>query len=531
MKKTTLLSIMLLGMLSAQAQVKNAVTPYSSDVVTTQPAGTLHANQYTNYYHYRSFMGYEDSGYENGQLGSYVVGDDGSVYIQNPVSQISNGAWIKGEKAGGDTIVFHTPQAIYSNTGITGEMTLYATRLVLKNSTFAVDQNDTDMKFILRGDSLYQVGKSNASDVFGVTDASGSWQSIYGVTWGFEYSEQKDKKITVPAEAKMNGEDYTFEWQGDSTLEAVKTKVTFDGNDIYVLNPGNSSDDEWLKGTKNAAGQYVFPSLQYIGVNRSTNNYEYILGGTPKKVTDDSGKAHNSLTATANIAFSVNNDTLSTNQVLAINKGKDYINTQNVFTSPRLYKYSESKSAPAAPSFIDFDAYDTGYGFGDIIFSLPALDVKGSPIDKDKLYYNIYYDDKVLTMSGSNGYTCFSEPTTDIPYDFSDERTFNITANGARHVFMFLTNNFDSIGVQQLYKNDTTVLKSKIMYYNKNTKSTSVVDGIKGIVSSNGNSDTVIRTEYFDMSGRMVTPTSKGLYIRRDILRDGKSESKKVILR
>ena len=103
---------------------------------------------------------------------------------------------------------------------------------------------------------------------------------------------------------------------------------------------------------------------------------------------------------------------------------------------------------------------------------------------------------------------------TDVPYDYWDS---SINSFGPEHEVLLFIMEMESIGVQAKYVNlDGTVTKSEIATY--------YTSGNISVEHSE-----VVRTEWYDLTGRRLGEPSEGLMIRKDIYPDGSMTTRKVI--
>lgn len=157
--------------------------PQTTDPIVKRPQGRLMKNQVRKA---MSFYSTGSGAYIDSvdyYIGDYVMGDDGSVYLKNPFTFFPTQSYLKLDRLEGDTLVARMPQAIYRE-----DDTYYVSRLVLKSGnqgmTYGYEQNadgsfNTDMKFLLRGDTLTMLGGETAGDypevILGLTTLQGNW--------------------------------------------------------------------------------------------------------------------------------------------------------------------------------------------------------------------------------------------------------------------------------------------------------------------------------------------------------------------
>ena len=98
------------------------------------------------------------------------------------------------------------------------------------------------------------------------------------VSCGLRRASETDVLVTLPAGVEL--EEYTLfqvGWDGENDILYEGTKlVAFDGNDVYVQGLAYYFEDAYVKGTLNAAGQYVFESGQFVGEDEY--GPEYLVG-------------------------------------------------------------------------------------------------------------------------------------------------------------------------------------------------------------------------------------------------------------
>lgn len=90
-----------------------AMAQNESELIT-QPAAGKTVNLYRTTTGYESVYYYGIPHESTGDWQRLVFGDDGAVYLENPINSIYTKTWIKGYRAEGDTIAFQLPQPIYA---------------------------------------------------------------------------------------------------------------------------------------------------------------------------------------------------------------------------------------------------------------------------------------------------------------------------------------------------------------------------------------------------------------------------------
>ena len=120
----TLICVSLLAIMSLQAQSQNAWGRVSNqfnrmekvseneDLIVEQPEGKVYKNLYSYAEGFYSMWGVIFDGKKDGVARDLVIADDGTFYIQNPMTFFPTNSWIKGHRTVGDTVVVKLPQII-----------------------------------------------------------------------------------------------------------------------------------------------------------------------------------------------------------------------------------------------------------------------------------------------------------------------------------------------------------------------------------------------------------------------------------
>lgn len=96
------------------ALCSTATLAQQQDSLITQPAPGETINLYRTTTGYESVYYYAVDHQSTGDWQRMVFGEDGAVYLENPINSIYTQTWIKGYRTEGDTIAFQLPQAIFS---------------------------------------------------------------------------------------------------------------------------------------------------------------------------------------------------------------------------------------------------------------------------------------------------------------------------------------------------------------------------------------------------------------------------------
>lgn len=494
----------------------------SADTVTVNPpAGRLLDNMYVTSSGYG--LGWGSIYFQNvdGGLGGVVEGDDGAVYVKAPISQayvwMLGTPWIKCEKAEGDTIVMHTPQLYAIDAGDP----YYIQRLTVDatGSTYVVDSVDTDIRFVWRNDTLTQVDDCLA----GLTDATGEW--FYMGDYGIVYTVNNDAVATIPdgfasqtvemtyksnaadlsATTSQNIEMYA-DPEGDS-FEAyftnLETALLTSPIKAQLVDSDDDDDDDDDDTTR-----LVVSGGQYLGIDATYNAHVYALTAAARIDSTDSKPFFN-YDLVPSIEFMTVDEDADTARAewpsaLLINCGRQNLSIISEFAAPVLVAKSYDAAVPADPIFTSEDVrHSTNFDL--LHFTIPTTDVDGNEMNVNALYYEIYLDGKPYTFTPAV-FQGLTTDMTEIPYAFGDSYYDIINNNGRMTIYFYDHNDYDSIGVQSIYKAGGETNVSNIVYVGNPTT------GISKAKATGSNAQVAAT---YDIAGRRVSGNTRGIVIIR----------------
>lgn len=496
-----------------------------ADTVTVNPpAGTLYENMYVNSSAYGLGWGSIYSQQVDGGIGGVVEGDDGYVYIKGPISQayvwMLGSPWIKCEKAQGDTIVMHTPQLYAFDAGDP----YYVQRLIPSddNTTFVADTTNTDIRFVWKNDTLEQVDDCLA----GLTDATGSW--FYMGDYNIMYTVNPDKVETLPENAQSASEQMTYKSDAsDTTKTSTKNIEMYAPSDedadennpvFYLTNLESTLLDSPIKGTIENIDEdtvkFVIPSRQYLGVDETYNAHIYAITANAR-IDSSSDEPFFNYDLAPSLTLESTDDDLDTLKSewpasLLINCGKNRLSIVNEYVVPVLTSKQYEAAIPADPLFTAADvSHSTNFDL--LHFTIPTVDVDGNELNTNMLYFEIYLDNKPYTFT-TDVFKGISQNMTEVPYNYADTN-YDIYKNddGRYTIYFYDHNDYDSIGVQSIYKAGGETNVSNIVY---------VENPVLGIDGLHSNADASRPVAYYDISGRRVSSDARGLVIVK--MSDGK---------
>lgn len=506
---------------AAAPGVAKAALPTASDIISTQPQGTVYKNMY------RECSGFNDGYLKNydGLASDIVVSRDGKkLYIGTPMGIKATG-WLEGEIGDDGVVTFSFPQAVYqqqanATTGVE-EKTYYAWNMVVDSENYKVNLADEQtVKFTWDGTSLKQV---TPSETIAMADADGKFGG-YG-TYANEFRVMTEKPVTPPAGVEQRTYRMTYTDYFTKEEATKDVLVAIDDNDIYL---GHFYNDYWIKGTINGS-KVSFPAEQYLGSENITYaNHEYML---VFEISDDN---QNSWTLKSiDFDYDAAAGTLTSDKILGINQGKKYTALLEVWMNPTLADANYVVEAPAAPEFVQVYAYGKGPdGLGYIAYALSDVSVNEGNLDTKNIYYNIYLDGKLMTFD-TDTYKYIGSPLTDVPYGYYDVYVQQSTGaigwdmaiyQGVQ--FIYLYKEFSTVGVQAVYVDPESKQRfySPLATYDVASGNTTI--GISSTKMDNGAEKQV---SYFDLSGRRVSAPQKGIFMKKVTYENGQTKTVKVM--
>ena len=332
-----------------------------------------------------------------------------------------------------------------------------------------------------------------------------------------------DQPVEVPED--LVTEPYIFTgydtyWEEDMTPYQVQVGFYGD-NEVYIQGLSTYIEDAWVKGTLEE-GVLTIPQT-YLGEYEGWGTEDLYFSETEFIYDAEAGKF------TCEAGFTTYDDA-----------GYPYDEVSNVV----LTKQVEKAVAPADPSVknfvligVDEDNNTTDADGNPIFFAypwmaldIPVVDVDGDPLLQDKLSYVIYIVDKdgiqkELTLT-TDLYYYLEEDMTEIPYTFSD--SYDIFTGGNP---LYLEQDpeeiitWQKIGVQSIYRGLGEEHRSNIGWFDivGYLAENNITVGIRNIAADNQ------EAVYFDLQGRMVTATQKGMVIKQTRNANGTVKTVKVV--
>ena len=518
--------------ISAIKKLKAKLASSSSQLITSQPEGTLVANQLRSGLGYYAFYGYLYKSKLDGAISNYVVADN-ALYLKNPFSQLVSQTWLKLDKVNDSTYVADF-QPIYDNQGTY----LYAAPLKYKESlnSWSLDtlaDGTVNTKAAFRYNQATKSLKQIDEYVIGLVDMNGGWYGYGDEQTNIVALPEQYQQAVVSQDIKNAATPWTFTyWDTDTTTATEIVSLAHVGNKFYIRNPYNKADDEWIIGQQN--GNTAEFKDQYLGPDSTTSGYHlfyYPTTYTTKDSLVDDGSGNYQSTKydvyekaeSQKFTWDESTKTLTAEKgtSLLVNAGFSKINTVSTYNNAVIKYFQDVAAVPADPTWEEVTAYNLSNGYGYFSFEVFTNDVDGNFINPEKLHYRIFKDgDTSPLVFYSDDYTKQNEAEkSDFAYDYNDG--WDIYSSGKKKTIYYYFADFDSLGVQALYNGGGEEHKSSIVWY------TPATTGINNALTPSG--ETVKSEAYYDLSGRLVARPASGVFIKKSVLTNGTKKVIKVI--
>lgn len=539
-KKTnfTLTSANKLNTLAKKAMKRNEAA-VNLPLIEKQPEGTLYENYYGEETGLSVFWSQIYTATIDGAAEHFVVADNGDVYIKNAMSTLRPDTWIKGHKTVGDTIAVTFPQNYLKQemrdeetNEPTGEYEdYYLWRMIEEytspnEATLIPDTTTQTIRYVLRNDSLIRIDDyfSDEPVYLGLATLDGEWVGY--ADYLSQYSKLSETPVQLPASATVGNYQIDF-YNKDGQFDSRVIKVAYDGNDVYFGNLYDNMPDAWAKG-KIDGKKITFTGKQYLGVDKSIDYHAFFTpAGYESIYYPEYDYSIDSTYFKDQITFDYNPliKTIRSDSMFIVNGGRNDIYELAIYDSIYAKPWVEKPGTPKAPEIYEFYAYDEEYGWGAIQMWVEKNSTDDVFLNPKNLYYNVFFDDEKYTFT-PDAYRALTEEMTDVPIDFTENN--DIMKDGSTRAIYFYVEGFETIGVQELYKDGDTEYRSEMAKYS--------VDEDGNITAiNNKNVDDFSRTlkgvSYTDISGRTISKPNKGIFLKTLRYADGSMKTIKYTKR
>ena len=507
----------------------------SAQIIKDTPKGKLIENLYrsTKSWVKKGWTGVQQGRYE-GLVSKIVIGDDGCIYIYNPLSGLDSKSWLKLEKQADGKYRAKLPQAILTDDyggddeeEESSERTISLIRMVSNEDGKNYEPVGATMNYVdftWENNKLVMKGMGQKKQIWAAA-YNNSWQNNYGGDWALTIEPLGEQLITPPSTAVKV--QYIVSSKSDSSPRIVEAMT--DNNDIYIkgLFKAEKLANVWVKLTKQG-DKAVMSTNQYLGITKKTDF---------KKYDSDKSEYHTFAAAfedeektAENLEFSIDatgkltaSKTLRTSLGRASNDnitGEDYVESYEGLT---LTPYIQKAGKPATPVYFYFTStpdYSNTSNEIKLAFYVKNADVDGNYLDPEKMYYNVYVNDSKepfkFKKTESQYRDMHEDEMTNIPFNYQDNRNYDFKV-------------IDNLRILHFYDNSITTAKVVMVYEadSKKYSSEPLVASLPptGIESANFNKATT--EKYYTIDGRQIQKLQKGL----NIVKSSDGTTRKVIVK
>lgn len=501
-------------------------------IITEAPEGdaqvyTLEA--YSFYVAMGSYVGFE----EVSTAREAVVTED-AIYLQGPLGAYDQGTYMKAEKKDDTTYVVKLPCPIYTETYMdwqaNEEVTVDYQLCIMDGvrdengeitSYVPSEETEVELKYedgVITLDLGYEPIYFSTGElvtperILGVSVASnGNWAG-YGDA-GFTWTPFEEQVMTPPADIEIE------EWVLSSNGLGRTIRVGFSGDEVWIGDLNTTYlPDSWVRG-EIKDDKVIIESGQYMGV--LVGQFVYFVNATldiySKATVVDSYEYNYDREKKT---FRADNPDM----IIAISASRDAVIDWTRWANPTFsYQPEKVDPTPLNPFNLQYADWFTQYGYSTFSFEESNINANGHLLDTDSMYYRIYFDDEIVEF-GSEDYpeysADFAEPTADVPFNYNGSYfwTWDLT-----HQFMIYVQGMSTIGVQIISVVDGATYCSDVVTLDlENGDVTVGVDGIEA-------ASEVMNVQYYDLNGRKVANPTKGIYVCKETMTDGKVRSYKVM--
>ncbi len=305
---------------------------------------------------------------------------------------------------------------------------------------------------------------------------------------------------------------------GDVIVTPIQqaVRIAFNGNDVYFQGLAAATPEKWNKGTLSEDGKTItIPANQFIGTAYDIDwssfqlvEYKYFF-----TAVDAEGKF-----ADAVLSYDEATKTISSNQQLVVNSSRRLLNYWNYYNTGSQFVAAEV-ATPAMPAIVEMT--ENTYG-PMMVADIPVEDIYGDKIYEPYLSYRVYSDVRGVQdpyVFDAETYEEFEDMPT-IPYQYDDGGFYFTYAGKGTNILAANYNEWKRIGLSSVYTVNGKVRESKVFWFDIEA---GVPVGIDGITA---NDKTAV---FYDMQGRKVNGSAKGLLIKQQRDADGNTKAVKVI--
>lgn len=453
---------------------------------------------------YTSFMEYVMEYDHPDDVAHVVFGADNTVYFYDILSNGRTDTYAKGT-LNGNKITVDLPQTMFVYEGAATpdglRLTLVNLKVDMEEGTADASRN-TDIKsvtYTLADDGTITLDPLPEGTILGFTYISDNTWAAFG-----DYNQTLTPFTTpepvIPQDTPIQTWAMTFDYQG------YPVPVMRDGDTFYFGGIAPEYAAYWVKGQLEN-GKITIKNNQYLGLAES-DFFIYGMLGTP--YDDEFGDiSYNLLPADATLTLSFDEATQkitsdSPDVAILINRGQYKPSHIAAAIAPSFFVQSTFAGTPADPMALAYtDYYRDEYNFGVFYFTIPQLSDKGTILNPNFLYYNIYIDGEVYEFLPDE--SLIEEAMTDIPFTYGNSMDFyiNYMRPIEREVGIYPVG-ASTLGVQSVYRFGGVETRSNIVTIKVEEENS--LDTLPGAATA---------VSYTDLLGRSYATPQPGLNIVR----------------
>ncbi len=453
-----------------------------------------------------------------------IWGEDNDVYFPDIISMQPMGSMTKGV-LDGDQITVEVPQTVHHQVDDLGFMIFEMdyNLVLLKESVANGTKSYTPIKdagsvsFTLQADGSVVLNALDEGYALGLTQNNGYSEEWFGAA---EYSmvySPKGEEAFDPKTLEKTSYSYITTGNGGQNSGIAdfgyKVKVAFHEDDVYFFNLCPQYPDWWFKGRLEGT-QVLVDNNQPMGNHAGTFDASLVFG----KSDDNAPLGYSLLPAETQFVFNYDAEkkifTSATPEVVMfINCIPDqltYILTK--VADPTFVYQDTAAGTPLNPWGLSFffdefgsDPETQGY----LGVNLPIVSTDQILLNRENMYYNIYLDgEKVEFTKSEYG---MLEDNENVPYMFmgngisaqklSTAHQIRLKPEGKKMIGVGLVNVYDGISYE------SEIVEISISY--------------SSLEINEATSGKVVDESFYDLSGRPVTKSAKGIVVKHTLLDNG----------
>ncbi|MCF0218792.1 MAG: hypothetical protein HUK14_03345 [Muribaculaceae bacterium] len=502
--------------------------------------------------------------YEQEGAGEIVYADNNEVYLKYGISSFKEMGWVKGSLSeDGKKITVKYPQHVFDVEGYDASGKLITASVLVSMMAYTdaegyddfvpVDEAENVVTYTVNEDG--SVSMDGSKDFDTVIDPDTGYETVVlpekMLTCYYTYTDSKTLETfqiwfgygdiaqsfnPLPSDLIINEypEGLKFEMWAltDAVGKAQPVDVAFDGDYVYLKNLDEYNANCIVKG-KLEGNKVTFPSKQFFGICDDGYDFVFFFGCTYGTYYDPDYESEvEGFIMADKLEMTYDKDT----KTLTAPESTGYV----VNASPtKIWYYSSAlepvityqdpeslNAAPNDPEFVEY-FYAEEYEQDWFCWVLPNTNVNGSFIDTNMMYYNMYANGELYTLS-PDVYPYVPEPVTNIPFGYSDLYNYDIIVEDATGRQYFITyDGLETFGLVMYYlAPDGNLYNSQRVTYNI---ATGEVTKDEASIDTPSYAEPVSISFYNLQGMKIANPAAGNIYIRSVTFKDGTKQATKFI--